>query len=183
MLLNEFLKKTQRHRYTNYIVFYFLFIILIGLLFNSDNILNALGLGQSQFYGKLLTGNISDSMRVNAIKRDWGLFSSSPLFGVGIGKAYRNALNVDDTATTLFAMAEFGIIGLVPTLVLVLSVLKLRIDYIQKIIMLVCLLFCLNKEPHSNIVIIWILTGYFSILGRYGYEEFEGEDKAEMQLF
>lgn len=181
LLLNEFLKKVQRHRYTNYIVFFFLFIILVGLLFNSDNILNALGLGQSQFYGKLLTGNISDSMRVNAIKRDWGLFSSSPLFGVGVGAAYRNALNVDDTATTLFAMAEFGIIGLVPTLVLVLSVLKLRIDYIQKIIVLVCLLFCLNKEPHSNIVIIWILTGFFSILGRNRHEDFKGEDNAIVQ--
>ncbi len=176
LLLNDFLLKTQKHKYSNYVVFFVLFFILIGLLANSDNILNCLGLGQSQFYGKLLTGNISDSMRVNAIKRDWELFSSSPLFGVGIGNAYRNALNVDDTATTFFAMAEFGIIGLLPTAVLIVSVMRLRNDFIQKIIMLVCFLFCLNKEPHSNIVMIWILTSYFCIIGRY---EDENPDQSQ----
>lgn len=155
--LFKFMNSNLKNKCLVYIIFSVLFIFLIFAFVNFDRILIYLGLDQHQFYNKLMSSNFENSSRINAIKHNLDLFVKNPLFGVGIGNAYASTKLFEDTSSTTFMMAELGLLGLIPTVVLLFSILKQKIFIIEKWIMSVVFLCILNKEPHMGIVLVWTI--------------------------
>ena len=100
-------------------------------------------------------------MRTLAISRNLELFMQRPISGFGISEAYSLATGYSDTSTTTFLLVELGIIGILPTIALIISIIKLRKDLIITITLAVSFLFIINKEPHMGIAIVWVFMFYF----------------------
>ena len=68
-----------------------------------------LGLENETVFRKLLSTNLSESYRMEAVRININLFSSSILNGIGIDEAYVLAENFSDTSTSTFLLAKYGI--------------------------------------------------------------------------
>lgn len=162
LLLNRFMDSISNKKVLKYCVFFIVYMLLLLLFVNLDTFLTLTGLAQQRAYAKLLSDNMGSSARMQALIKNWSLFVQNPIIGSGISNAYRLASNFSDTSTTTFMMVEFGVVGALPTVFVVKSIIGLKRGLIENISLVTIFLCILNKEPHMRIAVIWILAFYFS---------------------
>ena len=162
MLINRVISQYSSNKALNYCIFFVVYMLILTLFMNLDTFLMSTGLAQQRAYEKLLSDNLGNSARMQALSRNCSLFLQNPLAGLGIGDAYSTAYNFSDTSTTTFMMVEFGIVGAIPTVFVIKSIWGLKNEMIESICLMTIFLCILNKEPHMGIPIIWILAFFFS---------------------
>lgn len=105
---------------------------------------------------RLSLDNINDESRIQAIKYNLEVFSTSPVFGVGIQEAINKIKYVADTSTSTYLLSIFGIFGGMYTLYWIIGILNIKNkNFIVRIFLLLIVLLILNKEPHQNILLTW----------------------------
>lgn len=161
ILVYRLMERVTHSKTVAYLVFFLLYVLLIIAIANLDYIIIFTGLNSQRAFERLMSDSFGNSARMQAITKNMELFLSAPLFGKGIASAYETASNFSDTSTTTFMMVEFGIWGLIPTLRVIASIIGLKRDVITTVTVITVFLFILNKEPHTGIVIVWIIMFYF----------------------
>lgn len=177
LLLNKILKNKK--------VFYSILIVSLVAIFLciifSNQILTFLASAMPQVFGKFLDENstISLTTRLFSPYVDLLIFMKSPIWGVGITDAnnlYLDYINssqfsslIDSqTSSTFLMMAQFGIFGIIPTLMLIVSIFKIKNDSFKpaiKIILSIILFLIWNKEPHTRLLFDWVMLFIFIKMG------------------
>lgn len=125
-------------------------------------------------FGKLSDNNLSLSTRVYSPYFDFLTFIKHPFVGAGLSTAgdeflafvEANPTLLDSqTSTTGKMLASFGIAGLIPTLLLIVSFFfNKKIDKFQAVYYSIIGVAILNTEPQNTIVLSYLLIFYFSEL-------------------
>lgn len=145
------------------IVSFILIIVVIIAFANLDTIIESTGLSENPYFQKLLTENIEDSSRNQAISHNLSIFASDPIFGAGYTTVTQNMDHIADTSTSTYLMSVFGIGGSLYTLFIVWKVLSLKGENLSsRIILLAITLVIINKEPHYQLLSTWIILFYFA---------------------
>ena len=136
-------------------------IAAVATFLNLDKILVMSGLSQNAAFAKLMSGTLTESQRGRAIQDSFASFIESPLFGNGAVKIEQGMNYVADTATSIYAMSIFGILGCGYSFFYITGVFNQRnINLITRIVLLIIVFSILNKEPHLDLLFTWIL-GFF----------------------
>lgn len=115
------------------------------------------------YLGSLFGESFWQSSRIYSIVQNWELFIQNPLIGFGQSYVEGHIVNVGNTASSVFMLASYGILGAFYTIALVIGVLRQRrLSAFNKCVVLLILLAIVNKEPHYEFAWTWILT--FSLL-------------------
>ena len=158
-------------------------VLLAGLavIVNFDLILDQTGLGDNPFFKKLATENVAESSRMRAITHNLKLFLTAPVFGVGSVEAAKQMAHVADTSTFTYLISIFGILGFSYALYWVYSIYKLRkVNIFAKIIILAIVVIILNKEPHHNLLLSWMLL--FALLQEDRVKEKSPQDMEQTRI-
>lgn len=136
-------------------------IAAVAAFLNLDKILVMSGLSQNAAFAKLMSGTLTESQRGRAIQDSFASFMESPLFGNGAVKIAQGMNYVADTATSIYAMSIFGILGCGYSIFYITGVFKQRnINLITRVVLLIIVFGILNKEPHLDLLFTWIF-GFF----------------------
>lgn len=136
-------------------------IVAVAVFLNLDKILIASGLSQNKAFAKLMSGTLSESQRGRAIQDSFASFKKSPLFGNGAVKISQSMSYVADTATSIYAMSIFGVLGCGYSIFYIIGVLKQKeVSLLTRLVLLVIVFGVLNKEPHLDLLFTWIF-GFF----------------------
>lgn len=136
-------------------------IAAVVVFLNLDKILVMSGLSQNAAFAKLMSGTLSESQRGRAIQDSFASFMQSPLFGNGVVKIARGMNYVADTATSVYAMSIFGILGCGYSIFYITGIFKQKnVNLITRIVLLIIVFCILNKEPHLDLLFTWIF-GFF----------------------
>lgn len=137
------------------------FCICVLLVLNLDQIILKTNLSNNPYFQKLLSDNIESSSRMNAFWYNLKLFFQHPFFGIGITNYSYEVQYVADTSTSTYFLSVFGILGSIYTISFVYGILKVEEENIlTKLILILIILFILNKEPHINILFSWCFLFY-----------------------
>lgn len=137
------------------------FSIGIIAILNLDKIILSTELSKNEYFIKLLSQNINDSTRNNAIRYNLKTFFESPFVGIGATQYYQSVKYVADTSTSTFFMSVFGFGGLFYTLFYIYGILKINgINIFSKICLLAIIISILNTEPQMNNIFIWCFLFY-----------------------
>lgn len=156
-----------------------LLVLAIILIVSFDSILAGTSLGENEYFKKLSTDSVSSSSRMIAAEFNWKIFLSNPIFGAGYIEVAESIskIHVGDTSTSLFMMSIFGILGCMYTGFIAYGIFRnKKLNIFSKILILAIALVIVNKEPHYNILLTWILIFYLN-----KNESFTGE-KSNKQL-
>ncbi len=134
-------------------------IIIIGVVaLNIDNIILNTSLSNNAYLIKLTSKRMQESSRITAIFHNLSIFSKNPLFGAGIGSVLNQMSSWADISTTTYMLSIFGVTGLLYTLFIVYGIFSQKqINIFVKLLFFFVILAIVNKEPHINIMFIWIL--------------------------
>ena len=133
----------------------------IAVFLNLDKILVMSGLFKNAAFAKLMSGTLSESQRGRAIQDSFASFMQSPLFGNGAVKIAQGMSYVADTATSVYAMSIFGVLGCGYSILYITGVFKQRnVSLMARIVLLIIVFGILNKEPHLDLLFTWIF-GFF----------------------
>lgn len=167
IFIDDIFKKTK-FKLIYEILFFPLLALFVGLIFAFPTQLSKI---LPSVFGKLVDATQSFTTRLYSPLVNLEIFKLRPIFGSGIqgaNSAYAEAIikysTIMDaqTSTTTSLLSKFGIFGIIPTFMLVFGILFYEKKNIFKLICLTLLmLFIINKEPHENILITWILMFYF----------------------
>lgn len=144
-----------------------LIILILVLFIFPDKFSNIL----PSVFNKLVDTNQSFTTRLYSPLINLQIFKKNPVFGSGIhGANYSYSMELVNyseimdaqTSTTTSLLSKFGVLGIIPTLMLIAGPLGWKKTNVFKRICFVLLLFFIfNKEPHENILFSWILIFYF----------------------
>lgn len=170
------LNKVIKNRTVCYTLIISIFIVLLIALLFFDKILLFLASFIPNVFDKFLTGSdgsVSLTTRIYSFAINLQIYLKSPIFGVGLGNSdvlYVNLMTqnytglVDaQTSTTTQLLAQFGILGILFTIIPLISVVfskKIK-GVLNKALVCIMLFIIYNKEPHSLILFDWIFI--FSI--------------------
>lgn len=150
------------------ILFFPILIVLIVIVFVFPDKLSAI---LPSVFNKLVDSNQSMTTRLYSPLINLKIFIKKPVFGAGIHGANSlyaaELVNYSDlmdaqTSTTTSLLSKFGILGLIPSVMLIAGPLMWKKTNLFKRICFVILFFCIiNKEPHENILLTWIFIFYF----------------------
>lgn len=138
------------------------FVFLIGLfaILNLDWIIEVTGLINNSYFKKLLSDNVVDSMRVNAIRHNLEIFLEYPL-GAGIDIVLQKMEYIADTSSFTYILSVYGFLGIVYTLAWIYGIVKIeKLNLFSKITILCIMIIILNKEPHLSLLFSWVLMFY-----------------------
>lgn len=153
-----------------WIVSIILIIITLYLLFNMNFILNQLYLFNSDIFGKIIDSDlITTSTRIGSPLLNIKIFKTNPLFGVGINGAtdiynsFKGMYRIDSqTSTSTYMLAVIGVFGITYTLIWIYSIIKIDLfSLTTKCLILILILFIINKEPHNSLMATWLLFFLF----------------------
>ena len=134
-------------------------VLLCGILVlsNADYIIENTFLNESEYFIKLLSSNVEDSSRINAIIHNLEILFEHPL-GAGISYVSANMRYTADTSTSTYILSIYGWLGVFYTVYWVYSIFKIKnLNFFSKIALLAIFLIILNKEPHHTLVFTWCL--------------------------
>ncbi len=135
----------------------------VVVVVNFDTILTETSLGENEYIQKLSLDSITESSREKAIGHNMELFWSSPFIGVGYAEAARNMSHVADTSTSTYLMSIFGFLAVFYTVFIIWGILKIKdINWISKLLIIAIALIIVNKEPHYQIMLTWVMIFYSS---------------------
>lgn len=141
--------------------------IVLGLLIagivavlNLDMIISGMALADNPYFEKLLAENVENSSRIKAIAHNFEVFASDPIFGVGFSGAASVMEYVADTSTCTYLLSVFGIPGILYTVFWIVGIFKQKKNIFVKTLLCVIFMVILNKEPHHNLLISWIIMFY-----------------------
>ena len=129
----------------------------VVLLLNIETIISTTSLAENEYFEKLLSENVLESSRTEAVKHNLEVFSSDPIFGVGYIEAAERMEHVADTSTSTYLLSVYGIPGALYTIFWIVGIFKQRKNVFVKIILLAIFLLIINKEPHQNLAYSWII--------------------------
>lgn len=166
IFINEHIKNNK------YQIIYilFLFLLFLLLLFQINSILEYLATINPQIFSKLVDDSVSLNTRLNGPLLNLKIFINNPIFGFGYTGANNSYISLmssygidAQTSTSTYFLAAIGFFGFLYTYEWVKSILKLKNkNWITKTIIIILILFILNKEPHTYLLGTWLLLFIFS---------------------
>lgn len=145
----------------------------IVVFLNLDKILISSGLSQTSTFAKLMSGTLSESQRGRAIQDSFAFFIENPILGNGIEKVSRSMNYIADTATSIYAMSIFGILGCSYSIFYIVGGLRQhKVNLLTRIVLIIVIFGILNKEPHIDLLFTWIF-GFFLL-------KFAEEDRSKI---
>lgn len=169
-LLIMLIERTIGNLKIKWIVSITFIILTLYLLFNMNAILNYLYQFNSDIFGKITDSDlITTSTRIGSPLLNIKIFKTNPLFGAGINGAtniYNNFKGMyrinSQTSTSTYMLAVIGIFGITYTLIWIYSIIKIDLfSLTTKCLILILILFIINKEPHNSLMATWLLFFLF----------------------
>lgn len=157
------LLKKKESKLSNIVQFISIILVLL-ILFFSNNILTFLTQAVPIVGDKLFSGNelLISTSRIDSVFKNLDIFFKNPLFGkgcYGINEAYSS--QIAQTSTFAGMLATFGVGGIFYTIAWVCAIFKCDITGIGgRICLFIIMVSILNKEPHTYILISWVLLFY-----------------------
>ena len=145
--------------------FIYLFLIMsIIILIFQENFIYLLVKINPTLFSKLLIDNVNGSLttRLSSPIVLFNMWISNPIFGIGMGNTinlYIETLSatLDSlTSTSFFMLASYGIGGLMYNIYWFFGCIRQKTFFIQKIVLFSIIILVINKEPHYNILSMWI---------------------------
>ena len=136
-------------------------IASITIFLNLDKILVLTKLSQNEVFAKLMSDTLIESQRGRAIQDSLSSFAQSPLFGNGAIKIVQEMNYVADTATSVYVLSIFGVLGCGYSIFYITGVFMQRnLNIVTRMVLLIIVFCVLNKEPHLDLLFTWIF-GFF----------------------
>ncbi len=134
-------------------------IVGVGLVLTQYNsILKVLGLDGNSYWSRLSSfETVTGDLRFQYLASNIEALKNNLLFGYGIKATNRIVVEGADTSTSLYILMIFGILGCVFTVSYLVRILKLKINVMARIIIAMIAIIILNKEPHLNNIMTWLL--------------------------
>ena len=143
------------------IISFALFFAAIIVVLNIDTILSIGPLSGNDYVEKLMVDNLTTSTRFLAFGHNFSQFLSEPIFGVGFVKALREIRYVADNNTSLYILSVFGLPGIMYTIAWFIGIFALKqFNLYTRITLLVISFVIVNKEPHIQILLTWVVLFY-----------------------
>ena len=131
------------------------------LLLCMDFIISHTKLAENPYFQKLLFENLFSSLRAKSILHNLKVFMVSPFFGNGIETVTERIVYQADTSTSTYILSVFGVLGIVYTLIWIYGIFKIKnLNIISRMILLMIILFIINKEPHLFNLFSWLFMFY-----------------------
>lgn len=145
-----------------------LLIMLSIIVLFWDNIFEHLVKISPHIFSKINRDHGSFSTRVQSILINLEIFSSSPIFGKGLGGATREYIQLSSnvmidaqSSTNSYFLASLGILGIVYTIAWAYGVFSSKkTTKTAKVLLFIIILIILNKEPHQSLLFTWVLLFY-----------------------
>lgn len=157
----------QNHnKKSNHYLNFFLFILLVITILNLDQLINYLISINPDLFSKLKNNSISLSTRLLSPMVDLEIFTSKPISGVGIInyfslyeiKTFYTEFLEAQTSTITYYLAAFGILSSSFLISIIIGVINIcKNNKIMNILIILCILFVLSKEPHQNNLLTWVV--------------------------
>lgn len=113
---------------------------------------------ENKYLTQLVGESFWNSSRIFSIKQNFDLFVLEPIWGHGQAYVVANTINVGNTASSIYLLACFGILGVSYTVGIVFGIMRQKgLTIMEKILILVIILVLVNKEPHYEFVWMWAL--------------------------
>lgn len=153
---------------SSYFVMIFILIFIFIIYVNIDVILRiGLDVNYSLFI-KFIDNSKTLNTRFMSPLINLDIFFKNPLFGVGFFNTdtiYTNNISYTDivaqTSTNTYFLASLGLSGFVYTYLWLYSIFNIRIlNFLSRIILVILIFLILNKEPHQQILISYLLLFY-----------------------
>ena len=131
------------------------------IIYNLDAIISGSFLADNEYIQKLLSENLKEQTRLSAFAENIRVFLDNPFFGNGIAPTEEQSNLVSDTSTSTYLLSAFGILGIFYTVFLLYGIVRQnKLNTLSKIILVVIVLFIINKEPHQQIMFTWCFIFY-----------------------
>ena len=168
--------KTKSTTFSSIFLLISLLIFSIAIIFINP-LIDLLSKISPAVFGKLSLSeglSVSFSTRLLSPVVNFKIFLKSPFFGVGLnnfGNIYNEIINDNEyiglidaqTSTTTMLMGCLGIFGLLPYILIIIAIFKIKnLDFFEKIYFIFLVLLFTNKEPHYRLLFDWIL--FFSLI-------------------
>ena len=89
------------------------------------------------------------------------LFMENPILGNGVEKVSQSMNYIADTATSIYAMSIFGILGCSYSAFYIVGGLRQhKVNLLIRIVLIIIIFGILNKEPHIDLLFTWF-WGFF----------------------
>lgn len=141
-------------------------MIIIVTIIEYNQIIRFLYNLSPELFGKILNSTNSLTERIESPLNNFKIFLDNPIFGLGIDKVnkiYETIIKTPQTSTSTFLLAAFGISGFLYTYLIYSGIWNLKfLSKSNRLIIIVIFLIIVNKEPHTNLSVIYILIFYFS---------------------
>lgn len=164
---------------SNKIIGYFfgasLIIAWVFVMLNYSYIINNTSLKNNEVISRFTSEDESANMRMYAVKHNLERFIDSPIFGRGIKEIIETSTLYEDTSTSTYMLAQFGILGSLYTIYWIIGIMGIKKKNILTILSVLAIaILILNKEPHQSILFTWCLMFYLL------KNKFKGEEILEL---
>jgi len=113
---------------------------------------------ENKYLTQLVGESFWNSSRIFSIKQNFDLFVREPIWGYGQAYVVANTINVGNTASSIYLLACFRILGVSYTVGIVFGIMRQKgLTIMEKILVLVIILVLVNKEPHYEFAWMWAL--------------------------
>lgn len=143
----------------------FFMVIFVALIADYSKILTLAGLGDNEYWSRLTSSDsVMNNLRFKYLAQNIESLKGNVVFGLGIKATNRIVVTGADTSTSLYLMMIFGILGASFTILYIVNLCKLKLNVLAKIILVIIAMIILNKEPHLNTIVSWLLL--FTLIER-----------------
>lgn len=140
------------------IVAHMLILISLGLFVYFVYPIISVLFEENKYLTQLVGESFWNSSRIFSIKQNFDLFIREPIWGYGQAYVVSNTINVGNTASSVYLLACFGILGITYTIAIIIGIMRQNgLTLMEKVLVLVIILVLVNKEPHYEFVWMWTL--------------------------
>lgn len=157
----------RRSTLSGIIAFLISMLALVGYS-QLDSIIHRLMEFDPEVFGKLEQEALQSSSRMNVFDLNLQIFSESPVIGWGFEGANQQVVTrmadagvAAQTSTSTYFLAALGLVGLLYTFGWFALLLDSSLSISERVIILVCFLSIINKEPHTAIMVTYVFYFYF----------------------
>ncbi len=133
----------------------------VVLVLNLDSIIMETALGDNEYVTKLISDNVANSSRAQAILHNLEIFVKNPIFGAGYTNVAQQMKYTADTSSSTYILSVFGSLGILYTFFWIYGVVKIKeLNFFSKVIISIIFVMIINKESHLTLLFSWILLFY-----------------------
>lgn len=150
-------------KYSTLSCFFSTVVIIIWtiVMLNYPYIINNTALSNNTVIARFNSEDASANMRTYAVKHNIERFLEAPVLGKGIKDVVQTSTVYEDTSTSTYMLAQFGVFGILYTLYWIIGIMKIKDkNLLTKVSIIIIALLILNKEPHHSILFTWCLMSY-----------------------